>query len=199
MIDIGDGLGARERGQVEAQSHALHELNQFPGIELLVELGLSREDDAQHLLLGRLDAREHANFLEHLVAQVLRLVDDQHDLASGDVLLGEKLVEGRQHLGLFHVERREAELHEHGLQECRGGELRLIDLRDHDFRLELAQERLDQGGLARTDLARDHHEAIGEPDGRLHVRLGACMLLAEIQELRVRTQAEGELMQFEQF
>jgi hypothetical protein len=120
-------------------------------------------------------------------------------LRPGDVLLGQKLIERRQHFRLFHVERCEAELHEHGLQKSRGGELRLIDLRDHHVRLELAQESLDQRGLACADLTRDHDETVGEPDGRFHVRLGAGMLFAEVQELRVRTEPERELMQFEKF
>jgi hypothetical protein len=58
---------------------------------------------------------------------------------------------------------------------------------------------LDQGGLAGADLAGDHHEPVGEPDRRFHVRLGARMLLAQIQELRVRAQAERQLMKFEEF
>ena len=63
--------------------------------------------------------------------------------------------------------------------------------------LDFLQEGFDQGGLAGADLAGDHDEAVGEPDRRLHVRLGAGVLLGQIQELRVRTQSERQLLQFE--
>jgi hypothetical protein len=43
---------------------------------------------------------------------------------------------------------------EHRLQEFDRRDLRLVDLRDDDVLVELAQERLDQRRLAGTDLAR---------------------------------------------
>ncbi len=121
------------------------------------------------------------------------------DFASRDVLFGQELIQRRQHLRLLHVERSEAELHQNRLQEGGRRQLGLVDLRDDHVGLQLAQERLDQGGLAGADFARDDHEAVGEPDGRLHVRLGARMLFAQVEELRVRAQAERQFMQFEEF
>ena len=57
-----DAVSSRtERGQMKAQPDALRELHQFRGIELVVELGLAGQDDAQHLLLGGLHAGEHAH------------------------------------------------------------------------------------------------------------------------------------------
>ena len=78
-------------------------------------------------------------------------------------------------------------------------DLRLVDLRDHDIRRHFLEEGLDQRGFARADLAGDHHEAVGEPDGRLHVRLGACMLFRQVQELRVRAEPERQFLEFEGF
>ena len=66
--------------------------------------------------------------------EVLRLVDDQQHLAAGGVLLDEEIVESRDELGLLHLEGREAELHQHRLQELDGRNLRLVDLRDDDVR-----------------------------------------------------------------
>src|SRR6188508_1919292 len=48
MQDVGAQVFARQRAQVEAQAHALRELHQLGHVERLVELGLAREDDAQH-------------------------------------------------------------------------------------------------------------------------------------------------------
>ncbi len=183
---------------MEAQAHALRELDQLRRVELVVELGLPRQDDAQHLVLGGLHAREHADLLEHLVAEVLRLVDDQQHLAAVGVLLDQEIVERREHLGLPHLEGLEAELHQHALQELDRRHLRLVDLADHHVLLQLAQEGFDQRGLARADFPGDDDEAVGEPDGRLHVRLGARMVLAQVQELRVRTEAERQLVELEE-
>ena len=98
--DVGLGLLRRQRREMEAQADALRELDQLRRVELLVELGLPGEDDPQHFLLGRLDAGEHADLLEHAVREVLRLVDDQQNLAAGRVLLDQELVERRDQLGL---------------------------------------------------------------------------------------------------
>ena len=179
---------------MEAQAHALRELKQFGRIELVVELRLSGENDAQRLFLGGLDAGQHAHFLEHAVAEVLRLVDYQQHLAPADVLFHQELIQRRQDLRLLHVEGREAELHQDGLQKRRGRELGLVDLRHDGIGLQFAQEGFDQCGLAGADFTGDHHETVGEPNRRLHVRLGARMLLAQVQELRVRAQAERQFM-----
>ena len=138
MIDVRGGLRRGERREMEPQAHALHELDELLGIQLVVELRLSRQDDAQHLFLGGLDAGQHAYLFEHAVAQILRLVDDQKHFASGDVLFGQELIQGREHLRLLHVERGEAELHQNRLQEGRRRQLGLVDLGDHHVGLELA-------------------------------------------------------------
>ena len=65
--------------------------------------------------------------------------------------------------------------------DCRnsiGDDLGLVDLRDHHVLFQLAQEGFDQRGLAGADFTGDDHETIREPDGGLHVRLGARMVLA---------------------
>jgi hypothetical protein len=161
--------------------------------------GWPAEDDPEHLLLRRLDAGQQPDLLEHAVREVLGLVHDQHDLAARRVLLDQELVERRDQLGLAHLERLEAELDQHRLQEFDRRHLRLRDLRDDDVLLELAQEGLEQRRLAGADLAGDDDEAVGEPDRRLHVRLGARMVLRQVQERRVRAQPERQLVQLEVF
>ncbi len=80
MQHIGLHVFGRECSQVKAQAHALRQLHQFRRIQLRIQLWLSRQDDAQHLLLGGLDAGEHAHLFECAQRQVLRLVDDQQHL-----------------------------------------------------------------------------------------------------------------------
>ena len=197
--DVGLRLLRRQRRQVEAQPDALHQLHEFGRVELVVQLGLPGQDDPEHLLLRRLDAGQQADLLENPVRQVLGLVDDQEHLAAGGVLLDEELVERRDQLGLAHLERRETELDQYGLQELDRRHLGLRDLGDDDVLLELAQEGLEQRRLAGADLAGDHDEAVGEPDRRLHVRLGARMVFRQVQECRVRAQPERQFGQLEMF
>ena len=44
MQHVGANVFARQRAQVEAQTHTLRELHQFGRIELFVELGLARRE-----------------------------------------------------------------------------------------------------------------------------------------------------------
>jgi hypothetical protein len=191
-------LALRERAQVEAQANALRQLLQARRVELVRQLGLARDDDAQQLLLLQLEPGEQPYLFEHLARQVLCFVDDEQDLLAGGVLLDHEVLQHREQLDLAHAERLEAELDEQGLQELDGRELRLADVREHDVFRQLGQERLDQRRLAGADVARDDDESVGEPDRRLHVRLGAGVLLAREQELRVRRQAERRLNEFKQ-
>ncbi len=164
-----------------------------------MQLGLARQDDAQHLLLGRLDAREQAHFLQHLVAEVLRFVDDQQHPAAVRVLLDQEVVERVEEFRLAHAERAEAELCEQALQELDRRDLRLVDLGDDDVLVDFLEERLDQRGLARADLARDHDKAVREPDRGLHVRLRAGVYLAQKEKRRVRAEPERKFLELEVF
>ncbi len=197
--DVLDRILVAQGSQVEAQPHALLELHEFGRVDLVAKLRLPGEDDMQYLLARRLHAREQADLLEHLVAQVLRLVDDQEHLASLRVLLDQELVERRQDFRLAHPERAVAELDQHGLQELDRRDLRLVELRDHDVLVDLLEEALDQRRLARADFAGDHHEAVREPDGRFHVRLRTGVDLAQVEEGRVRAEAERQVGELEVF
>ena len=94
---------------MEAQSYALRELLEFRRVELFPEFGLACEDDAQHLFLVRLDVREHADLLEHLERQVLRLVDDKYHFLVIRVLLDQEHVEHIEQFDFALLERPEAE------------------------------------------------------------------------------------------
>ena len=199
VLNVAVRFRLRQRLQVEPQPHALHELRELGRVELVVELGLSGENDPQHLVLGGLHTRQQADFLQHAHGEVLRFIDNQQHLAAGGVLFDQEVVDRADELGFAHLEGREAELHQHRLQEIDGRYLGLVDLRHHHVRRHFLEEGFDQRGLARADLACDHHEAVGEPDGRLHVRLGAGVLLRQVQELGVRAQPERQLLELEGF
>ena len=184
---------------MKAQPDSLLQLDQVRGVQLVVEFRLAGQNDTQHLFLGRLDAREQSNFLEHLIGQVLRLVDDQQHLAAVGVLLDQKVVQRREQFGFAHAEGTEAKLRQQSLQEFDRCNLGLVDLCDNDVLIDFLQERLDQRRLARAYLARDDDESVCKPDRRLHVSLGTGVNVAQIQERRVRAQPKWEFLELEVF
>ena len=79
------------------------------------------------------------------------------------------------------------------------GHARLVLWLYRDVFREVGQERLQQRRLPGSDLTRDYDESVGEPDRGFHVRLGASVLLAPVDEFRVRRQSERLLGQSEMF
>ncbi len=108
-------------------------------------------------------------------------------------MLDEEHVEHVEQFDLALLERLEAEVGEHGLQELYRRELCLRDVCEYNVVFQLVEERVDQGGFTGPDLAGDDDEAIRQPDSRLHVRFGLGMLFAEVQEFRVRTEPKRRL------
>jgi hypothetical protein len=56
---------------------------------------------------------------------------------------------------------------------------------------------LQQRRLARTDLTGEDHETVGQPDRRLHVSLGARVLLAPIEIVGIRREPKWLIFQIE--
>ena len=92
------------------------------------------------LSFGGLDTREQPHFLQYGLGQVLRLIDHQHHLAAGCILLDQEFVQGGEQLRLLHLERLEAKLHQHRLQKLDRGHLGLVDLRDDHVVLQLSRK-----------------------------------------------------------
>ena len=120
MRDVLVRLTFRERAQVKAQAHALHELLQVRRVELVGKLRLAGDNDAQQLFLLELEPGQQAYFLEHLARQILRLVDDEEEPLPRRVLLDHVVLQHREQLDFPLAERLEAELDEQGLQELDG-------------------------------------------------------------------------------
>ena len=180
--------------QMEAQPDALRELHQLRRVELLVELGLAGENDAQHLLLGGLDAGEQADLLEHSSERFCASSTISSTLRPAAYCSMRKLLSVAISSAFFILKGEKPNCTSTDCRNSTADDLGLVDLRDDHVRIELAQEGLDERGLAGADLAGDDDEAIGEPDGRLHVRLGARMGLRQVQELRVRAEPERQLL-----
>ena len=90
---VGPRLGFREGLQVIAGGHALRQLAQVVPRQDAAQLGLADEDDLQQLLARRLQIGQQANLLEHLAAEILGLVDDQHRAPPARVRVEQVAVE----------------------------------------------------------------------------------------------------------
>src|SRR6266480_3524721 len=74
-------------GDVIAQLHTLNQLLHVWMVKDFVELRLPDEDHVEDLFLAGFQPCEHAYFLEHLRAEIMRVIDDQHDLLALHELL----------------------------------------------------------------------------------------------------------------
>ncbi len=93
VVDVALGLEAVERLEVVAHGDALAQLAQAALVEPVAQLGLADQDDLQQLALVGLEVREQPHLLEQLRLEILRLVDQEHDVVAGLGLLEEESVQ----------------------------------------------------------------------------------------------------------
>ena len=82
MIDVFTHFTAVKWSEVKPQTNTLHKLPETRFVEFVAQFGLSRENDAQHLLLVGLDSRNQANLFQDLAREILRLVDHEYDFLA---------------------------------------------------------------------------------------------------------------------
>ena len=87
------GFVPAERRQMVAGGDALRELPQALPLQHLPQFGLAEQHDLQQLVLGRFQVGQQPHLLQRLRAEILRLVDDDHDAAALSVLDQEVSVE----------------------------------------------------------------------------------------------------------
>jgi hypothetical protein len=87
------GLGLAQRVEVKARDHALRQLLQLRAGQHLAQLGLADQHDLQQLALAGFQVGQQAQLLQHVGAQVLCLVDDQHAALAGRVALQQEGVQ----------------------------------------------------------------------------------------------------------
>ena len=92
MADIGTRLLLVERRQIKARRDALIELPELWPRQHTGQLRLTGEDDLQQLLLVGLEVGKQTDLLQHLKAQVLRLVNHQYRAAIRLMIAQQELV-----------------------------------------------------------------------------------------------------------
>ena len=190
VIDVIRRLVRVERLQVIAHRNALPELLEFDRRQLVAQVRLTDEHDLHQLRLLGLEIREHPQLFERGEAQVLRFVDDEQDHAPREPLIDEVLREVAQQQRLAAARRIEPEVQHDRLEQLARLEHRIDDARHGGVAVQIAEQRLQQGGLARSDLAGDDDEPGVALQAVAQIIERLAMDAARIQVFRVRAQRE---------
>src|SRR5581483_1423748 len=161
VADVILHIVARERVEFVMDENALAELTELIACQDGLELGLADEDDLQKFLLVRLEVGKQPDLLEYLKSEILRLVDDQNDVAAGIDPGKEELVDLRHEvvmrLGLVGL----AQLGENGAQHLGFIEAGIEDKRGIVVvHVQLLQQPPTEGGFAAADLADEYNKAL---------------------------------------
>jgi hypothetical protein len=104
MLDVIFGFYLRKRFDMKAQLDPLRELFEVGRVQLLVELGLTCENYVQYFFISNLQVRQQTNFFQHALIEVLRFVDDEHDLTLLLILIEQKGIKCVKQLYLLGLE-----------------------------------------------------------------------------------------------
>jgi hypothetical protein len=210
VLDVLDGLGLAQRVQMKAGNHALGQLLQLGARQHAAQLGLADQHDLQQLALAGFQVGQQAQLLQHVGAEVLCLVDDQHAALAGRVALQQESVQrvdvvlDRDHAAVG-GRHRNVELLAHRLQQLRHRQLGVEDVGHMAACGDLLQEAAAHRGLAGADVAGQQHEAATRAAHRAaggghavqQVRQRLAVALAHEEVPRVRRDGERVLRQAE--
>src|SRR5260370_991043 len=114
--DVLLGLLVGKRGGTAAEHDALAELAKLRKFELLLQFGLTGENNLQQLVRGSLQIREQADFLQDRISQILRFINNQDDGFSEAIALEEPVIELQELLALRLGFARDVELRENEIE-----------------------------------------------------------------------------------
>jgi len=160
MSDVGGRVLKVHGLQMAAHRDPLAELTQVLLSQQLCELGLSRENDLDQLFPVRLQVRDQPDLLQCAGFQTLCLVNDEDDRAAVGILLQKKRIQRIQGTRTVRRGRGDAEFPVDAFQEFRRREAGIEDQGGAiAFRVELIEERPEDGCLPRPDLSRERDES----------------------------------------
>src|SRR5438105_7361195 len=189
--DVERHLRRRERAEANAERDALPELAEARIGEDRVELGLAREHDLEDLLARRLEVREQAQLLEYLRAHVLRLVDQERDVAAGARVLDQELVQPLEQDALPAALRWDAELDQDVLEDLLEADGRVEEKDRLRVRRDGVEEPAEEGGLPGPRLPDEGDEPLACVDPVAESRQRLLIVVIQIEEARVGRDVEG--------
>ncbi len=163
--------------------------------EQALQLRLAAEHDLQQLAVVGVDVRDHAQLLERLGAEVLRFVDDQDRAAPGIELLVEEVLELLVEADIGAALELLVEGHQDPFEQLAAATLDVGQQPDIDITGELAEQMLDQRGLAGADFAGDDGEAGVVDDAVFEHGEGQAVRTSPIEKPGVGDDREGSAVQ----
>ena len=124
---------------MEVGGNPLGELMQLWRQQQVAQLGLADQDQLQDLKLVRIDIGNHAQVLERLRLEILRLVDDQDGSSSVGILAIQKILQLLEKIRIISIERL-TERHQDPLQQFLPALGGIRDQADRDRRADLLQQ-----------------------------------------------------------
>ena len=195
VLDVRARLLLGERPQVISRGDPLGELTQLRPGEELRQLGLADQDDLEELLPRRLEVRQQPDLLEHLGAEVLRLVDDQHGPTPAPVRveqgLGERVdedLEARRAGGIG-----DPELVTHDREQLDRRQPGIEDHGDIDVGRQLLEQGAAHRGLPCANLPRQLHDAPATPDSVEQMGESLAVRVAQIEVAWIGREGERPL------
>ena len=192
VLYVSEGQGQ----QLIMHEDALAKLAEFVARENGLELGLADEDDLEEFLLVGLEIGEKPDLLKHLKGEVLRLIDDEHDVAAGRDAREEDFIDLRDEIVMAIRMLRFTQIREDGLEH-----LGFVDAGVENERgiimldIEFIHQPAAKGGFAAADFTDEHDEALVFPDAVEQVLQRVVVRGTEVKEFWIGRDVEGHLRQ----
>ncbi|OPZ08374.1 MAG: hypothetical protein BWZ08_01205 [candidate division BRC1 bacterium ADurb.BinA292] len=191
VTDVVGHLALLERRDVIPHRDALVELLQLRQRQRPPQFGLTHQHDLNQLGRLGLQIADHPDLLKRVGAQVLRLVDNQHDVVPVREFGNQKLVEPIQQRLLRVGFRRQPVTLVDRLEQFQVGQIRVEHHADaHALLVELAKHRAAQRRLAAADLAGQADETLALLHAEQQRGQRFLMPMAEEKKLGVGRQIE---------
>ena len=169
---------------------------QLDGVELLVQFGLSHQQDLEQLFARRLEVGQETDLLEHFCRNMVRFVDHQHG--------GEFLLMARNHVVAQHQQKLALVLARHVEPEVAGNILQELDGREPAIEyvgvgnialIQQLQQAADEQRFAGTDFSGHDHESLVTSDAVVQRRQRFVVSPGGKKKKRIRSDLEGITLQ----
>src|SRR5712675_3515967 len=143
-----------QRLRSAAHGDALTQLPQTRIAQLLLKFGLPRKHDLQQFLVGGLEIRQQADFLQYLKGQVLRFVHNENGGLSVAVPLQQPVVQAHEHMAFVPALARNPKIRHHEVEQLTYIQLGIEDVSGRNpFQIEPIEQTVEQRRLTRANLA----------------------------------------------
>ena len=187
MLHIRRCVSGLQRPEVIARGDALRKLTQIWSRQHLGQLWLTDKNDAQQFAFVGFQIGQQAQLLQHVRREVLRLVNEQYGGSSGSITSQQLLVDVvHQSLdAAVRIAAIDTQFIGDGFEELHCVQPRIEHECNVDMRWHLLKQTATQRGLARADLAGQHHKAALIVQAIDKMRERIAMSFGQIQKSRI--------------